>query len=159
MKILDLLRSLGQLLLISSGSGPHFMRNFWGENKFSLLETEQHAKKPSLNFILNMVALPSEKTAPFIAFRKSAGSPAASDSLQAWKDRLAFKSTAFYHGQILLMGSTAHRVSPWARILAPTKCWAWDIPKALSASLSLPWAVGWLLLLGQEILQVPTLES
>lgn len=96
MKILGLLRSLGQLLLISIGPGPHFMRKSWGENKFSLLETEQHGKKPSLNFILNMVTLPSEKTAPFIAFRKSAGSPAATDSLQAWKDRLAFKSAAFY---------------------------------------------------------------
>lgn len=152
MKILCLLRSLGQLLLISIGPGPHFMRKSWGENKFRLLETEQHAKKPFLNFILNMVTPPSEKAAPFIAFRKSAGTPAATDSLRAWKDRLAFKAAAFYRGQTLLMGSTPHRVSPWARSSASTECWAWQVPKALWASLSLSWAVGWLLLLtrGQQ---------
>lgn len=142
MKILGLLRSLGQLLLISIGPRPHFMRKSWGENKFRLLEMEQHAKKPFLNFIWNMVTLPSEKAAPFIAFRKSAGTPAATDSLQAWQDRLALKAAAFYHSQILLMGSAPHRVSPWARISASTECWAWEAPKALWASLSLAWAVG-----------------
>lgn len=112
MKILGLLRSLGQLLLISTGPGPHFMRESWGKKQFRLLETEQHAKKPFLNFILNIVTLPSEKADPSIAFRRSSGTPAATDSLQAWKDRLVFKSAAFYCSQILLMGSTAHPVSP-----------------------------------------------
>lgn len=131
MKTLGLLRSLGQLLLISIGPGPHFMRKSWGENKFRLLETKQHAKKPFPNFILNMVTLPSEKAAPSIAFRKSAGTPAATDSLQAWRDRLAFISTAFCCGQILLVGSTPHCVSPWARISASTRFCVWHVPKAL----------------------------
>lgn len=73
---------------------------------------KQSSMPKSLNFILNMVTLPSEKADPFIAFRRSAGTPAATDSLQAWKERLAFKSAAFYCSQILLMGSTAHPVSP-----------------------------------------------
>lgn len=84
MKILVLLRSLGQLLLISIGPGPRFMGKSWGENKFRLLEMEKHAQKPFLNFILNMVTLPCEKAVPFIAFRKSAGVPAHTDCLQAW---------------------------------------------------------------------------
>lgn len=60
------------------------MGTSWGEKEFRLLEMEQHGKKPFFNFILNMVILPCEKAAPFIAFRKSAGIPALTDCLQAW---------------------------------------------------------------------------
>jgi len=75
--------------MISIGPGPHFMEKSWGENEFSLLEMEQHAKKPFLNFILNVVTLPCVKTAPFIALGNSAGTPTPTDCLQAWQNTLA----------------------------------------------------------------------
>lgn len=124
MKILGLPRSLGQLLLISIGPGPHFMGKSWGEYKSRLLETEQHAKR-LFNFILNMVTLPYEKAAPFIAFRKPAGIPAPTDCLHAWYNRLAEKLLLF-SGQILQVGSSPHLTSvPWSSV----ECRAWEVQK------------------------------